>query len=478
MAEYPSFISGSYTPQSITAGAERTINWYPEQAESPGASTKWAMYPTPGVEALSTATGAPGAAHFFDAKSEREFAVIGTSFIEISSTGVQTVFGTVARDDNPATMCSNGDTGQQIFITSGDNGYIFDVLTDTFSTVRTGATTMGDFLDGYFLALDASTSSFFISDLFDGTTWDPTQYAQRSIAADPWVSMKVSNRYIYLFGKETTEVWYDAGTSPFPMAPHPSGLLQYGCAAPFSPEVATGSIYWLGATNNGHGVVLTARGFTPEQISTYPVQTAINGYTRVSDAIGDTYDDMGHTFYILTFQNARATWVFDTSTQIWHERGTWDVATDSFGAWRPLYHAYAFSQHRMLDIASGAVLRMDSGLGYDADGGPLRRVRRAPAITKENQRLYFSTFELDLEAGLGLTSGQGSDPQVMLRMSNDGGKTFGLEQIRGAGAKGEYGTRVRWTRCGSGRKRVFEVSVSDPIPWRLTGAYLDVQGAK
>jgi hypothetical protein len=76
------------------------------------------------------------------------------------------------------------------------------------------------------------------------------------------------------------------------------------------------------------------------------------------------------------------------------------------------------------------------------------------------------------------TGTPGYDPQVMLRLSNDGGKTWISEQWRSAGKKGEYLHRVRWNRLGAARRRVFEVSVTDPIPWKLTGAYLKMQSSK
>lgn len=69
----------------------------------------------------------------------------------------------------------------------------------------------------------------------------------------------------------------------------------------------------------------------------------------------------------------------------------------------------------------------------------------------------------------------GSNPEIMLRLSNDGGRTWITEQIRTIGKLGEYWHRVRWNRLGCARRRVFEVSVSDPIPWRLVGAYVESQ---
>src|SRR3972149_14181 len=76
----------------------------------------------------------------------------------------------------------------------------------------------------------------------------------------------------------------------------------------------------------------------------------------------------------------------------------------------------------------------------------------------------------------GFVQWPGSDPQVMLRISNDGGKTWVTEQWRSAGKMGEYHRRVRWNRLGAARRRVFEASVTDPIPWKITGAYLRASG--
>lgn len=472
--ELRGWIGGSNTAQSPWADAEMTMNFYYEEVQSVGGSTRAALYPTPGVDLLSTATAGPGSAHFFLAG--REFAIIGTKFIEIDQYGVQTERGTVTVDSNPATISSNGDAGGQLFITSGGNGYLFTLATNTFASIAAlaGIATMGDQLDGYFLCLDAGTSTLFISDLLDGATWDPTQYAQRTIAADPWVSMKVANRYIYLFGTETSEAWYDAGSFPFPFAPHPSGLFQYGCAAAFSPEVVKGTVIWLASTVNGTADVMRVSGFNPESVATYATHVAFEEYGDLADAVGDTYEDLGHTFYVITFRSDSATWVYDSDTNLWHQRGFWNTVSSEFEAWRLLYHAFAFGQHRWLDVSGAGLYHASSEFYTDVDDEAIRRVRRGPAIFQENKRIFISSFELDLEAGLGTGSGQGEDPQVMMRMSNDGGKTWSPEQQASAGEQGQYGVRVHWNRCGMARRRVFEVSVTDPIPWRILNAYVEI----
>lgn len=476
MARYPNAIGGSYTSESLIVDQERTVNWYIERTESPGAKAKAVLYPAPGVESFVDTGGLNGRGMF--AMDSRCFAVVGASLFEITSLAASTSRGTVATDLNPATMSTNGDGGGQLFITSGDNGYILDLTTNTFTTERTGATSQGGMLDGYFLALDSATSTLYLSDLLDGTTWDPTQYAQRTIAPDPWIAMAVNYREIWLFGSETSEVWVNVGTFPFPFAPHPSGLVPYGCAAPFSVKNVAGTLIWLTRTANGAGQVVAASGLTPTVISTHALQTAIADYVTIDDAIGDTFSMLGHTFYVLTFPTAKHTWVYDTSTRLWCEFLTWVPANNEYIAWRPLFHSYAFQKHLILDRSSGVVYELSHEFTTDVDGHYIRRLRKFPGLSNEMKRTFYDRFQLYLEAGLGLSSGQGSNPQVMMRVSNDGGKTWGPERSRSAGEEGQYKLRVLWERCGSARDRVFEISVTDPIPWRIVDAFLSVRQAR
>lgn len=470
---YPNFIGPSYESQAVTADQERTVNLYEERIESPGGTSRVALYPTPGVELIHMSAAPQGRANAYYAG--RQFIIDGSFFFEIDSDGNVTFHAFVATDDKPATISYNGDGGGELFITSGGNGYLFVLATDTFSTIAAlaGKATMGEQLDGYFLALDANTGTFYASDLLDGATWQTgVMFAQRNQAPDPWWSMIVNGKYIWLMGSETGEVWYNAGSSPFPFSPHPSGFITWGTAAQWSPKVCDSSLVWLGASKAGHGSILRATGFTPEVVSTYPVEYAIGRYGEIGDAYSDCYKEAGHTFYQISFGKANHTWVYDLQMQAWHERGTWDTVSNVYTLWRPRCHAFAFGEHVWLDVGGGGVYRMAIGLPNDINELPIRRLRRAPALQQENERIYYPGLELDLEPGLGLVTGQGEDPQVMMRMSNDGGKTFGMERWRSAGKLGEYGKRVRWLRLGAARRRVFEVAFSDPTPWRLTAAYL------
>ena len=469
--KYDAFVGPSYESAAATADVEKTVNFYVEVQESPGATASRALLPTPGVTEVGAAANGPGRGHLFI--DGREFAVIGTSFYEIDNAGTLTSRGTVALDSNPATISSNGDGGGQLFVTSGGNGYVYDLSTNTLTQIAAlnSKATMGDHLDGYFLVLDGDTSTLYISNLLDGATWDTgVDFAQRSAAPDPWVAMVVAQSFVWLLGQLTSEVWYNSGAS-FPFAKHPSGLVQYGCAAAFSAEIVDQGLTWLSTASKGHYEVVRATGFSPESISTFPLERQIGDYTVVADAQADVYAEDGHTFYILTFPTENATHAWDIETKLWHDRGTWISASNVFAAWRARWHAFAFGEHRILDAETGSVYRMSSDLSMDVDGREIRRLRRAPALQKDNHLILFPGFELDIEPGLGTATGQGSSPVVMMRFSKDGGKTWSTERMRSMGKIGEYDKRVRWDRLGSARRMVIEVSISDPVRSRITAAY-------
>ena len=223
---YPGFISGSYELQSPLADMERTVNWYPEQIASPAVPWGAALFPTPGQDEFLTVGTVNTRALF--AMNDRVHAVVGGALYELFAGATSTSRGTMLQDPNPASIASNGDAGGELLIASGTNGYLLNLSTSAFSTVLTGDCTMVGMLDGYFLAFNTATSKFRISDLNDGTTWDATQYAQRSIAPDPWRAMVVDgSRQIWLIGEQTGEVWYDSGASPFPFEPVPGAVFGY-----------------------------------------------------------------------------------------------------------------------------------------------------------------------------------------------------------------------------------------------------------
>jgi hypothetical protein len=386
--------------------------------------------------------------------------------------------GVIVDDGTPCSISSSGTVGHQLLIVSGNQAAVFDLDTNALAVVKRGAT-MGGYIGGYFVILDASESKLWVSELLDGFTWDPTQYAERLAAGDTWLAMAVTFNEVWLFGSQTTEVWVPTGDADTRFAPYTSVFIEQGIIAPGSLARINSTLMWLGQNKEGAGIVWRTNGYTPVQVSTRGIEKALERFAVLADARAFSYTQQGHSFYVLTFPSDDDTWVYDTLTNEWHQRGEWDENQGQFLAYRAQCHTFAFGGlgfgiHLVGDRESGVIASLNLLETEEMDGvRRIRRVRRSPHVANEAHRIFFSNFVLDLEVGLGISSGQGSNPAVMLRYSNDGGKSWSAERWRTAGRQGAWKQRVIWNRCGSGRDRVWELVVTDPIPWRVAAAYFN-----
>ena len=253
-----------------------------------------------------------------------------------------------------------------------------------------------------------------------------------------------------MFGAKQTESDYDIGGFPFPLAPLPSGFAEQGCAAPFALNNIDNAIFLIGARNDqGQGIAYRTSGSTFQRISTHAVETAWQQYPKISDAVSFAYQENGHTFWVVTFPSAQATWCYDVATGLWHRRGFWNVMNGTFQAALPFCHTFNFGKHLVGDRASGKTYVMSSptqtggGWNFVTDNGaPIRRLRRAPHIASEHQWMRMSELEIYVETGLGpeppLRDGAGNarGPQLFLRMSRDSGHTYGGTHVKDCGLAG------------------------------------------
>lgn len=466
----PVFASGAYKALSSLADNEDTVNWYPEVLESEGAVVKVALYPTPGVATFAESGDLVGGRAAF-AMNGRCFFVIGSKLVEVDEDGILTVRGEVGNDGQPAQMASNGIGGDQLIVTSASKLFCLDLSTNTLTEeLSTGAFQCG-MSYGFFENFNNVDSQFRISGEFDGTTWDALDFAGRSIAPDRWVSMLVTSYgETWLMGEQSSEVWYNNGDADFPYAPDTSGLIPYGIAAAWSLCEAADKVVWLATTKDGDLQVVAAQGFTPKRISDIALEAELETYEVVSDAEGETYRQAGHTFYKLNFPTEGKTWVYDFQSQLWHRRGTWISDDNDFTEWRPTWHAYAFGKHLWCERTSGKILEVSPNYFVDSGNRPIRRVRRTPTIRRENKKLTHNRLEVFAEVGIGNVT----DPKMMLRFSDDGGKTWGNELTQPLGNLGQYHVRLVWEKLGQSIARQYELSCSERMSVRLLDGFLDV----
>jgi hypothetical protein len=308
-----------------------------------------------------------------------------------------------------------------------------------------------------------------------GQAFDPLYIAGKTGYPDPLVTLQVVHREIWFIGTKTAEVWYDAGASDFPFQIMPGAFIEHGCAAPYSVAAADLQVMWLSKDKQGQAIVLRGEGYQVRRISTHAQEAEFQTYATISDAVAYTYQQQGHTFYVLSFPTANTTWVFDVATGLWHQRAYSDV-NGILNRHRGQLGAAAFGVNVVQDWQTGALYKLDQ-TNFTDNGQAMQFIRGWPTISNEGKRTKYKTFIADMEVGTdtGAVDGstQANPPVVSLRWSDDGGKTYGNPVTQSLGALGLYNQSVKWSRLGQGRNRVFELSWSCPTKTALNGAWID-----
>ena len=466
-------ILGSFSAvRSPNAADNQLINLFPEMIPEAGKEPAF-LQRAPGLRFLAYVGNGPvrGLWTFGD----YGYAVSGDKLYQIDSMWVVTEKGTVA-GSGPVSMVDNG---TQLFIAAGATGYIYNAGTDVFAQITDpdfpGASTVG-FIDGYFVFTEPDSQKFWVTALLDGTSVDPLDFASAEGSPDDLVSLIVDHREVWLFGQTSVEVWYNAGLPDFPLSRIQGAFNEIGCAAPYSVAKLDNGVFWLGADARGRGIVYRSQGYNGQRISTHAVEWQIQQYTDISDATAYTYQQDGHSFYVLNFPSADITWVYDVATLSWHQRAGWlnNRYTRHRGDCQMAYNAEIV----VGDYLAGAIYAYDPEVYTEAGTVQkwLRSWRALPTGANNLSRTTHHALQLDCQSGVGLDGEQqGTDPQVMLRWSDDGGHTWSNEHWKSMGRIGETGTRVIWRRLGMTlklRDRVYEISGTDPVKIAIMGAEL------
>ena len=501
-------LGSSYVARSINAADNRMINLFPEVIPEGGKEPGF-LNRAPGLELLQTVGSGPIRALWAHQTNGADFYVVsGTEVFKMTSTSATPVkLGNVI-DGGPVSIADNG---TQIFFACNGPSYIYNEVTNEFKQITDvdfpGAVTVG-YLDGYFVFNEPNSQRVWVTQLLDGTSIDPLDFASAEGSPDGLVAVNVDHREAWLFGTDSVEVWYDSGSPDFPLTRIQGAFNEIGCVAAFSIAKLDNSLFWLGTDARGQGIVYKANGYTGQRVSTHAIEYAIAQYGNISDAVAYTYQQEGHGFYVLTFPSANATWVYDAATQAWHERA--GLVNGAFTRHRSNCQCNFGGETIVGDFENGNIYKYSLEV-YADNGAPqkwLRSWRALPTGQNNLKRTAQHSLQLDAESGVGLngftteqvfylttqsgdnlitqndnyiaaeiTSTTLADPKVMLRWSDDGGHNWSNEHWTSMGGIGKFGQRIIWRRLGMTtriRDRVYEVSGTDPVKVAIMGAELHI----
>jgi hypothetical protein len=566
----------------VNVDAQRAINVYPEIVESQQGRSPYALYNRPGLKTLVTLAGESSVPQLF-AQNGRMFAA-GLHLWEILPNLTAVDRGALNPSmAGPGTVFMTANQNQLLILSNGLL-YLMDLTTNVLTAVNMAQfndkISKIEFIDSFFIAIQRLSQVFYTSDALNGLTWQAVNAEQVSLITDNLTSVIVSHRDLWMMGNKASIVYGNTGAALAPFAPISGGFVEQGCTALASPVRADNSIFWMGLDGLGNLIAWRANAYTPQRVSNHAVENAWAQYPIVTDLVSYSCQFNGHIWWVLYFPTANATWVYDISTNMWHE---WDYLDPIVGpiAHRSCCHAFAFNQHFVGDWQTGKIYGMSMNY-LDDDGTPIRKLRRAPHVGTELQWTLHKYFQLDIEPGVGpippladvqaptficlqdangvkwnvgvtaaglLTSQSGStgtpqtvvlndpanpattswqlgisitglltttsvalvagginqypliaadgshvwnvmvtaagllqttpggtlsrSPLAFLRWSDDAGHTWSNYYPLPIGKAGEYRTRVIWRRLGRSRSRVYEVTCSDPVVFRVVDAYLE-----
>lgn len=455
----------------ITDGihGEVPINFYPAADSERGVI----LHASPGLSALCTLTdcsevrGLYAWGNYLYAVAKR-----GSSSVvwRISASGTAVEIGNIPTSSTGPVWIVNNLT--QLLIVDGVTGYTYALATGVFAAI-TDANFPGalacDYQDTYGLFVKPNSQTWFFSYPNDFRTYNALDTYEKEGRTDNVICILSDGITIYVFGSDSMETWYDAGgnnSSPSnpTFARHQGGVFRYGLGAAKTAQNFDNTPTWI----SNLGQLVRFSGNVPQIISSDMFGRDIQSMSQFADANAFVYTDNEHTFYQINFPSGDITWVYDAKTKLFHKRSSYRDNDVGYGRHRANCYAMLNNKHYVGDYYNGKIYEM-SGDYYSDDGNEIQGVLHSQEIEGGLKRIFFPEVQVFFEQGVGLVSGQGSDPKVVLQYSRDGGKTWSTERQAGLGKIGEYTYRTVWRQNGSDFKRMYRLTITDPVLRRVLG---------
>jgi hypothetical protein len=487
------FVGPAYQLPALKANCQRSVNWYPELDESgfPKDGQVAFLKSTPGYRKIfELGTGPIRLIHFDGLQNDdgtylqlnRLFVVSGSSVfrLEYGSGGWDiSELGSLNTSSGPVSAASiTQDYGVTVFVDGSDENYVYHKTTssaesfETFTAagyVPVERATQVKWCQGFLVFIVENSNQFYVSQ-WNSLTVDPLDFATAEGNPDTIVGVEVLNNEICFLNGRSAEFWAVTGNDAFPLERLQGGFIEKGCVAPFSIAKSDDQITWLSQNGVGRGIVWSNK---YGRLSTHAIEEMISGFENIEDARAYIYEDKGHTFYVINFEET--TLAYDFKTKSWHERcylNSGELERD-----RVECHAYFpnFGGHIGGDYENAKIYLFDDSY-YSHDGADIKCLRASPHIAEGNKYIKFNSLEIQMRVGVGIdgdSSDPAADPQVMMRFSDDGGLTWSNERQESAGRIGEYKKRVRFLQLGLSRDRVFEISMTAQVAKTLLSAEVD-----
>lgn len=465
-------IGPSYANRSLPLSAQVSKGLIPEI--NPEARNIVSLHAFPGLKVFASLSGAGRGTHVMDGLL---YAVYGDTLSSIDESGVVTSIGTIVGQ----TICGFANNGLQMIIATGITTYMYTAATEVLEVITDSSveksTTVG-YINSHFILdnnqTDSKRGEFVATQITTDLTADEfVNILDKSSAdghPDSISKILIYNGMVLFFGTDGIDPWFNSGSGSPPFVPIQQGFRPYGVAGPDAIAKTDEFVYFL----DDQRIPRRMFGLTVTNIGNPALAAEWAKYTRVDNAVAMAYIIDNNNYFQINFPTDNRTSLYHEQSNSWYQL--------SFGTddqrHRGLTHQFVYGKNIIQDYANGQLYELDFETFTD-NGEVIQRKRTTATIHGglygvPGQKLWFDKVQFVIQTGVGINTGQGSDPKLMVRYSDDGGRTYSAEQKADLGQGGEYMTKVELYQQGSSYERLYEISYTEPTPFALIDAQADI----
>lgn len=436
-----------------------------------------ALLGLPGLTSYATFGTMPARGLFVKEGTLTFIVAAGNQIILIAPTQPLTTLATLTTDSGPVWM---DDNGTQLFINDGITPLIYTWATGVMTPVTAAGFQIGArggvFLQGRFWVFTPSTATnpgrVYASAQYDGTSWNALDFFIPAARPTGIIAVWRWFNDLIIVGQRCVEWWSGTPTAV-------AGALGFQPSANANTEIGGKGELGMASVNQrlfmvggGEGTVgiYEISGYSTEKISPPALDVLLSALPTTSTSVCCSYMASGHPIFQVTIPGQTAgaalTWIYDGLTGFWNKRSSYNLPY-----YRGLLSVHTLSTAYLTDAFTGTLYKMDE-TNYTEAGDPLEFEVTSTHLLKEGDRLALNAVQVDMETGLGNAAPPGNNPQGILQISKDGGHTWGQERFVPLGAVGQYTLRAQIRRLGAARDFAIKFRITEPIPRRVTGAYL------
>jgi hypothetical protein len=363
-------------------------------------------------------------------------------------------------------------------------------INDDFTTIQP---THIAYLFGYLVINDKGTDAFYTSIQYPGETlddnnqrdWDWFRLGKTNgkgfLTYSEWctdnTTALISNgSRLYTFGPRSWQMFSFNNDKNLPFTSPDNAAGNIGIKAPNSLAMLGQTVLFLGASDVGENGIFMMSGDTVERVSSSDIEREFSLMTNTEQAYSSIWQEHRHTFYSITFEANKMTYVYDLGEKTWHRRASYDEK-NNLTFWN--YRHATFAYGKTMVSCGSDLCYMDENTFEEYNHRPILKLRRGGCVTSNGCPFYVDCIELVCNNGqhtldlFNLMDGtpkkpnngqEDINPRVAIRYSWDGAEFSDYEDVF-LGKQGAYDWSTMLWHLGLGKYFTLEISTTERIPF-------------